>query len=100
MCWSTRSATISASATRTWKGSRSRVEHTADVGAQLRQGHAFEPGVVPRPADRVPTRMRQHKILREKIAPSGDYLGHRASLHVRQVIIDGVAPDQQRKLDS
>src|SRR5947209_15539082 len=75
-------------------------EHAADPGAQIRQDLVLEPGIVAQPTDRVPTRMGQYEILREKVAPTRDGLGYGAPSRVGQVIINGVTADEQSQLDS
>src|ERR1700730_8332102 len=99
MCWSTRSAIISASATRTWRGSRRRIDRHGYAGAQLGQGFAFEPGVVAQPARGAPAWMRQNEDLRQEVAPVRDRFGHRSCSGAWDVVADRIAADEQSELD-
>src|SRR5207244_12247448 len=60
----------------------------------------LEPGIVGQPTYCVPTRMGQREIFREKVTPTCDGLGHRAPPRRGQVVMDGVAADEQNQPDS
>src|SRR5438876_1184266 len=99
MCWSTRSAIISASATTTWRGSRRRIDRHGNAGTQLGQGFGFEPCVVTQPACRAPAWVRHNENLGQELAPAGNHLGHRSCSGARDVVADRIAADEQGELD-
>src|ERR1700732_4312624 len=94
-----RSATISASATRIWHGSRRWIDDCGYAGPQLGQGLVFEPGVVAQPAGGAPAGMRQPDTLRREVAPARNRLGHRAHSGARKVAADRVAAGEKSQLD-